>query len=104
MCEVLKNLLLFLADHLHSTLDTFFIAAETRRHPPDKFHRRLLFAGYDIVSAQPAKVFDIEDKTEWTESFKDPEPVTGMNRYYLRVEQTDGNMAWASPVWVTYKL
>jgi hypothetical protein len=23
--------------------------------------------------------------------------------YYLRVLQTDGNMAWSSPIWVTFK-
>jgi hypothetical protein len=27
----------------------------------------------------------------------------GENRYYVRVEQVDGNMAWSSPVWVTRK-
>jgi hypothetical protein len=27
----------------------------------------------------------------------------GENRYYLRIEQTDGNMAWSSPVWVKVK-
>ena len=36
------------------------------------------------------------------EVFTDPEPVSGENRYYLRVEQEDGNMGWASPIWVTY--
>ena len=25
----------------------------------------------------------------------------GENRYYVRVIQRDGNMAWSSPVWVT---
>jgi hypothetical protein len=33
----------------------------------------------------------------------DAEPLAGENRYYLRVEQSDGNMAWSSPVWVTIK-
>ena len=23
--------------------------------------------------------------------------------YYVRIEQADGNLAWASPVWITYK-
>jgi hypothetical protein len=27
----------------------------------------------------------------------------GENRYYVRVVQKDGNMAWSSPVWVTKK-
>ena len=35
--------------------------------------------------------------TEWT----DDAPATGENRYYLRIEQADGNMGWSSPVWVT---
>jgi hypothetical protein len=33
----------------------------------------------------------------------DKAPLAGENRYYLRVEQADGNMAWSSPVWVTVK-
>jgi hypothetical protein len=33
----------------------------------------------------------------------DEAPMEGENRYYIRVEQEDGNMAWASPVWVTWK-
>ena len=36
--------------------------------------------------------------------YEETEPITeGESRYYLRVEQTDGNMAWSSPVWVTVK-
>jgi len=35
---------------------------------------------------------------DWT----DPSPAEGENRYYLRIEQTDGNMAWSSPMWVTF--
>ena len=23
--------------------------------------------------------------------------------YYVRLEQADGNLAWASPMWITYK-
>ena len=38
-------------------------------------------------------------EARWT----DPEPLAGENRYYLRIEQTDGNMAWSSPLWVTVK-
>jgi hypothetical protein len=26
-----------------------------------------------------------------------------MHYYYVRIEQTDGNLAWASPLWITYK-
>ena len=36
---------------------------------------------------------------EWT----DDNPAPGENRYYLRIEQSDGNMAWSSPLWITVK-
>ena len=36
-------------------------------------------------------------------SFTDESPGAGENRYYLRIEQVDGNMAWSSPVWVQVK-
>jgi len=36
-------------------------------------------------------------------AFTDDAPLVGENRYYLRIEQADGNMAWSSPVWVTVK-
>jgi hypothetical protein len=42
-------------------------------------------------------------KGEFTDGFTDPAPLAGENRYYLRIEQTDGSMAWSSPVWVTVK-
>jgi hypothetical protein len=48
------------------------------------------------------KVFEPGSK-KFAQAFTDPEPIKGENRYYIRVEQIDGNMAWASPVWVTYK-
>ncbi len=36
------------------------------------------------------------------ETLGDDQPVPGSeSRYYVRVEQSDGNMAWSSPVWVT---
>ncbi|MEM1294939.1 MAG: hypothetical protein AAGH89_06205 [Verrucomicrobiota bacterium] len=38
---------------------------------------------------------------EFVQSFVDENPVSGENRYYLRVEQVDGNMGWTSPIWVT---
>jgi len=47
------------------------------------------------------KVFDELDGTTFETEVRDPEPGDKENRYYLRVEQQDGNMAWSSPVWVT---
>jgi len=34
------------------------------------------------------------------QTFTDESALAGENRYYLRVEQSDGNMAWSSPIWV----
>jgi hypothetical protein len=36
-------------------------------------------------------------------TISDEEMLEGENRYYIRVIQRDGNMAWSSPVWVTRK-
>lgn len=38
-----------------------------------------------------------------SETWTDVAPLDGENRYYLRIEQSDGNMAWSSPLWVTVK-
>ena len=43
------------------------------------------------------------DERAFSVTYTDPEPLVGENRYYIRIEQIDGNMAWASPVWVTFK-
>jgi hypothetical protein len=36
-------------------------------------------------------------------TFVDNNAKTGESYYYIRVEQEDGELAWASPVWVTYR-
>lgn len=42
------------------------------------------------------------DAMEAAGDWDDPSPLAGENRYYLRIEQADGNMAWSSPMWVTF--
>ena len=32
--------------------------------------------------------------------FMDGEAQPGMNYYYIRVEQADGQLAWSSPIWI----
>ena len=50
------------------------------------------------------KVFDAIKGIKFEINLTDEDPVTDdESRYYVRVEQTDGNMAWSSPVWVTVK-
>jgi hypothetical protein len=42
-------------------------------------------------------------KSVETFSYADPNPVAGENRYYVRVQQEDGALAWSSPVWIQYR-
>ena len=41
-------------------------------------------------------------KSAYSFAYVDPQPVKGENRYYVRVLQEDGAIAWSSPVWVKY--
>ncbi len=47
--------------------------------------------------------FTPTDSADFDVVFTDEVPIVGENRYYVRVEQTDGNMGWTSPVWATYE-
>ncbi|MBI3468390.1 MAG: hypothetical protein HY000_35765, partial [Planctomycetes bacterium] len=47
---------------------------------------------YTTESKEPTVRFD------WT----DPDPRPGLSWYYVRVLQTDGQIAWGSPLWVQY--
>jgi hypothetical protein len=55
-----------------------------------------------VRNEQNYKTFE-PGEVKFQAGFTDPDPIVGENRYYLRVEQVDGNMAWSSPVWVTCK-
>jgi len=55
-----------------------------------------------VRNEQNYQVFE-PGKRGFETTFTDAAPLAGENRYYLRVEQADGNMAWSSPVWVTVK-
>ena len=43
------------------------------------------------------------DRSELSFTYVDNNVREGESYYYIRVEQQDGELAWASPVWVTYK-
>jgi len=47
------------------------------------------------------KVFDELDRATFETEVVDDNPGDKENRYYVRVEQADGNMAWSSPVSAT---
>ena len=36
-------------------------------------------------------------------TFRDADAIPGESYYYVRVQQEDGQMAWASPIWVEYR-
>ena len=41
--------------------------------------------------------------TEASFEFSDTEAEAGESYYYVRVEQSDGSLAWSSPIWVDYQ-
>lgn len=42
-------------------------------------------------------------KQEASLEYLDREKLTGEHWYYVRVEQADGEIAWSSPIWITYR-
>jgi hypothetical protein len=42
------------------------------------------------------------DKQEYKGNWTDPKPSAGIHYYYVRVQQTDGQLAWGSPMWIDY--
>ena len=43
------------------------------------------------------------DRSRVDFSFLETDPAPGTHFYYVRLQQTDGHVAWSSPVWVTYR-
>jgi len=41
-------------------------------------------------------------KAEFRGTWTEPRPQAGVHYYYVRVEQQDGQLAWASPLWIDY--
>jgi hypothetical protein len=41
-------------------------------------------------------------KTDYEGTWSDPKPLEGVHYYYIRVVQEDGELAWASPLWIDY--
>jgi hypothetical protein len=39
-------------------------------------------------------------QAEYRGPWVDPQPAAGKHYYYVRVEQADGQLAWASPMWI----
>jgi hypothetical protein len=43
------------------------------------------------------------DRQEYRGSWTDPKPSSGVHYYYVRVQQADEELAWASPLWIHYE-
>jgi hypothetical protein len=56
----------------------------------------ILKDGDVVTTLKPGKA---EYKGTWT----DPKPAEGVHYYYIRVVQDDGELAWASPMWIDYR-
>jgi hypothetical protein len=41
-------------------------------------------------------------KSEHQGAWTDPKPTPGVHYYYIRVQQTDEELAWSSPMWIEY--
>ena len=52
----------------------------------------------DSAVVQTFKPGKAEFQTTWT----DPKPTPGTHFYYVRVEQSDEELAWSSPMWIDY--
>jgi hypothetical protein len=48
-----------------------------------------------VASFQPGR-------QEYQEHWTDPKPESGVHYYYVRAQQTDGELVWTSPLWVDY--
>ena len=71
---------------------------------------RVKVVGTDILTRTEvirnnAIIYSVPDRGEKSVNFEylDQEPQNGTNWYYIRVTQKDRNLAWSSPVWVTYR-
>jgi hypothetical protein len=51
-----------------------------------------------VQTLRPADADGSEYKGKW----QDPKPQAGVHYYYIRVRQKDGQLAWASPMWIEY--
>ncbi len=49
-------------------------------------------------------VYTVEPGTKEVEfEYRDDSVESGESYYYIRAEQSDGSLAWGSPIWVSYR-
>jgi hypothetical protein len=68
-----------------------------------KLHGTAPFAKLTLVKDDVEIALPCESKAEIDVSWTDPSPASGKTSYYyVRGEQTDGELVWVSPMWVKY--
>src|SRR5262249_37807969 len=60
-------------------------------------------AGIDILKDGEVVEALRPGKQEYKGTWTDPKPSQGVHYYYVRVRQEDGELAWASPLWIDYQ-
>jgi hypothetical protein len=58
----------------------------------------------EVVILRDSKLVETikPDSGEYKGKWTDPKPEAGEHYYYVRVQQKDGQLAWASPLWIEY--
>ncbi|MFL5338565.1 MAG: hypothetical protein ACJ8F7_00210 [Gemmataceae bacterium] len=60
-------------------------------------------AGVDVLKDSKVVAQLPVNGKECAAEWKDPDPTGGVHYYYLRVRQSDGELAWTSPMWIDYQ-
>jgi hypothetical protein len=56
-----------------------------------------------LKDSEVVQSFDKIGKAEFHNTWTDPKPTAGTHYYYVRVQQSDDELAWSSPMWVGIK-
>jgi hypothetical protein len=60
-------------------------------------------AQVDIIKDSQVVATIKPDGLEYTGTWTDPKPTSGVHYYYVRVLQSDEELAWGSPIWIDYR-
>jgi hypothetical protein len=80
---------------------------QTRKAPALNLHvvGTAPILGIDVIKdSEVVEILRPEDmgSSEYKGQWEDPKPEAGLHYYYVRVRQKDGQLAWASPMWIDY--
>ena len=101
--------------HCYAATDDIILDVRSGKHlMGDEFKTdAALTLQFNVVGVKPLTRIDIIKDSEVVATFEpgkqdykgawtDPKPAGGAHYYYVRVQQKDGQLAWASPLWIDY--